>query len=273
MPAIASPDPSAVPALASLLRRYCFAYTASHDMSACDDLMVEDYVLRMGAVTIRGRDDNYKAAVAKQYRQFPGLGMSVHDLLITQDRAAMHFSEYGRSTVTGTTAAWSGISMYRWDGDRLTECRVEQDYYSRRRQLHSGEPNPVEAPAHDPWTQPIERSDPVVDAVTRRWLLANGLATLAVGALDDEPVAPADRIVLDDPEIVILDCFSGSERAAFHATATGTIRHWPGAAAGVVGRRTTVYYCGIARVQGGEVVGARVVSDRLATERRALEPR
>lgn len=260
----------AVPALASRLRRYCFAYTASHDPSVCDDIMVEDYTLHMGELQIRGRDDNYKPAAEKQYRQFPGLGLSVHDLLVTPERAALHFSEYGRSVLRGTTAVWNGISTYHWDGDRLTDCRVEQDYYSRRRQLQSGEPNRIEAPAHDPWARPIDQPDVQVEAAAREWLSRNGLVTLAIGSMDDEPVAPAARIVLDQPEIEILDCFSGAERAAFHVATTGTITGWPGAADGVLGRRAKVYYSGIAYVRDGQVAGARVISDRLAVERRAL---
>lgn len=265
-----SAETPAVPVLASRLRRYCFAYTASHDLSVCGDIMIEDYTLHMGEFQIRGRDDAYKPAVDKQYRQFPGLGMSVHDLLITSERAALHFSEYGRSVLSGTTAAWSGISMYHWDGDRLTDCRVEQDYYSRRRQLQSGEPNRIDAPAHDPWARPTEQSDAQVEAITRAWLSGNGLGALAVGSMDDEAVASAARIVLDQPEIVILDCFSGAERAAFHVTATGTITDWPGGADGVLGKHTNVYYSGIAHVRDGQVVSARVISDRLAVERRAL---
>lgn len=259
-----------VPLLASRLRRYCFAYTASHDPSVCDDIMVEDYELIMGEFTIRGRDDNYKPAALKQYRQFPGLGMSVHDLLITSERAALHFSEYGRSVLSGTTAGWSGISMYHWDGDRLTDCRVEQDYYARRRQLRSGEPNAVEPPAHDPWTTEVESPDPLVEAAARRWLTSGGLDTVPIGSMDDEPVTSGARIGLDDPQIDILDCFAGSTRAAFHATATGTITEWPGAADGVVGKQATVYYSGIVQVRDGQVAGARVISDRLAVERRVL---
>ncbi len=38
--------------LAASLRRYCFAYTASHDPSVCDDIMVEDYTLHMGEFEI-----------------------------------------------------------------------------------------------------------------------------------------------------------------------------------------------------------------------------
>lgn len=264
-------DTADVPALATILRRYCFAYTASNDPSVCADIMVEDYTLHMGDFEATGRDDNYIPAAVKQLRQFPGLGMSVHQLLVTPDRAALQFSEYGRSTLTNNDAAWTGISMYRWNGvDRLTECRVEQDYYARRRQQKTDAPSDVDRPAHDPWAHPIETPDPTVEAATREWLLGNGLAALPEGALDDEIVWAADRIVLDTPEIEILDCFAGESRAAFHVRATGTISAWPGARDGVIGKRTSVYYAGIARVEGGQVVGARVISDRLATERRAL---
>lgn len=264
-----SADQPTVPLLASRLRRYCFAYTASHDPSVCDDIMVEDYALHMGEFEIRGRDRNYKPAAEKQYRQFPGLGMSVHDLLVTAERAALHFSEYGRSVLTGTTAAWSGISLYHWDGDRLTDCRVEQDYYSRRRQLRQGVPNAIDAPAHDPWTGPVEQPDHQVELATREWLAAGGLFTLSEGSMDDEPAAAPARIALDAPDIEILDCFAGAARAAFHVTATGRITAWPGAAADATGSRATVYYTGIARVRDGEVTSARVISDRLAVERRA----
>jgi predicted ester cyclase len=254
--------------LAARLRRYCFAYTASHDPSVCDDIMVEDYALYMGEFEIRGRDENYKPAAEKQYRQFPGLGMTVHELLVTPDRAALHFSEHGRSVLTGTVAAWSGISLYHWDGSRLTDCRVEQDYFSRRAQLRSGRPNAVDAPAHDPWTTEVEQPDPGVEGAARAWLADGGIGTLPARSVDDEPATPQARIVLDDPEVEILDCFAGAERAAFHVAATGTITAWPGPADGHVGRRTVVYYSGIARVHDGVVTAARVISDRLAVERR-----
>jgi hypothetical protein len=265
-------EPTEVPALATILRRYSFAYTASNDPSVCADIMVEDYTLRMGDFEATGRDDNYIPAAVKQLRQFPGLGMSVHQLLITPERAALQFSEYGRSLLTDNTAAWSGISLYHWNGvDRLVDCRVEQDYYSRRRQQKSGVPNEVDRPAHDPWAHPIETPDPAVEGATRDWLLRNGIAALPVGSLDDEAAAEPDRIVLDSPEIDVLDCFAGASRSAFHVKVTGTISEWPGAADGVIGKRTAVYYSGIANVRDGAVIGARVISDRLAAERRALK--
>ena len=257
-----------VPLLADQLRRYSFAYTAAHDQSVCDDIMVEDYTLHMGDIVITGRDDHYKPAARKQYRQFPGLGMSVHALLITPDRAALHFSEYGRSVLSGTTAAWSGISMYHWNGARLVDCRVEQDYYARRAQLRSGTPHAVDRPAHDPWAVAVEQPDPTVRDTVRQWLGDGGIATLPCGALDDEPFADAARIQLDWPAIEVLDCFSAADRAGFHVSATGPVSAWPGADQELLGRTTTVYYAGIAQVVDGAVTQARVISDRLAAERR-----
>ncbi|MFV0463942.1 MAG: nuclear transport factor 2 family protein [Nostocoides sp.] len=266
-------DQSNVPLLAARLRRYCFAYTASHDPTVCDDIMVEDYVLHMGEFDIRGRDANYKPAAEKQYRQFPGLGMSVHDLLVTPTRAALHFSEYGRSVLTGTSAVWNGISLYHWDGDRLTDCRVEQDYFARRRQLESGTPNAILPPELDPWTAPVEVPDPKVEAVTREWLLDGGLARLALGSLDDEAVAQPGRIQLDSPHADILDCFSGQDRAAFHARLTGTIATWVNGSADMIGAPAVVYYTGFTGVVDGEVIQARAISDRLAAERRVKAAR
>lgn len=263
-----SAEEPVVPVLAAILRRYCFAYTASHDLTVCDEIMVDDYVLRMGEHEIRGRDDRYKPATQRQYRQFPGLGLTVHGLLVTPDRAALHFSEHGLSVLTGTAAAWNGISLYRWDGHRLTECRVEQDYSSRRRQLQSGDADPVAAPAHDPWARPVEEPDAEVEAVTRRWLQTGGLATLPAGWLDDEPVAAAARVTLAEPIVEVLDCFSGAHRAAFHARASGEVRTWAGGPAAAIGRPATVYYAGVVDVADGRVTHARVVSDRLAAERR-----
>ena len=140
--------------LAALLRRYAFAYTAAHDFDVCREIMVDDYVLRMGDAELRGRDDHYVPATRKQYRQFPGLGFTVHELVLGEDRAAFHFTEHGRSTLHGGCASWQGISLYRWNGERLVECRVEQDYHGRRTQQRLGVAQPVRPAGIDPWTAP-----------------------------------------------------------------------------------------------------------------------
>ena len=38
----------------ALIRRYCIDYTARHDLSVCDDIMVPGYTLHMGVHTWPG---------------------------------------------------------------------------------------------------------------------------------------------------------------------------------------------------------------------------
>jgi predicted ester cyclase len=244
--------------LAALLRRYSFGYTAAHDFAVCRELMVEDYVLRMGEHEVRGRDSAYVPATEKQYRQYPGLGFTVHELVLGADRAALRFTEHGRSVLHGGGAAWSGISLYRWDGERLVECRVEQDYSSRRTQQGTGRAHPVEAPGIDPWTVDPSPADAATDAAVRAWLAAGGLAEAPLGSLDDEHTARPDRFRLDDATTTVLDLFTAGDRAAFHVLTEGTND----------GRRASLYASGLATVAGGEVVAVRAVTDRLAAERR-----
>jgi hypothetical protein len=244
--------------LAALLRRYAFGYTAAHDFAVCRELMVEDYVLRMGEHEVRGRDSAYVPATEKQYRQYPGLGFTVHELVLGEDRAALHFTEHGRSVLHGGEAAWSGISLYRWDGERLVECRVEQDYAGRRAQQQSGRAHAIEAPGIDPWTGAAGAADPGTEAVVREWLSSGGLGRSAVGSLDDEHSAAVDRVRLEDAATTVLDLFTAGGRGAFHVVVSGM---WDGRAA-------SLYSTGLVTVAGGEVVGVRAITDRLGFSRR-----
>jgi hypothetical protein len=254
--------------LAALLRRYAFAYTAAHDFAVCRDLMVDDYVLRMGEHEIRGRDAEYVPATAKQYRQYPGLGFTVHDLVLGEDRAALHFTEHGRSVLHGGCAAWSGISLYRWNGSRLVECRVEQDYYSRRTQQRSGRAHPIAPPGIDPWTADPQAPASRTETAVRQWLARGGLADAPLGSLDDEHAAPARRMLLSAPSTSVLDLFTAGDRAAFHVLVQGRY-------AGGLDRLDharpeggALYVTGLVRVVDGEVGAIRVITDRLAAERR-----
>jgi predicted ester cyclase len=174
--------------LAALLRRYAYAYTAAGDLSVARELMTPDYTLTMGTHVLRGRDQAYLPAVARQFRQFPTLGFTVHALVLGEDRAALRFTEHGRSTRTGTLAAWTGVSLYTWDGSRLTSCRVEQDYASRRHQLTTGTCDPVRPPAPDPWSVAPSPPDPAAEHTVRGWLA----------------------------DVEILDLFSAGPHVAFH---------------------------------------------------------
>jgi predicted ester cyclase len=250
------------------MRRYAFAYTAAHDFAACDDIMVEDYVLRMGPHVIRGRDEAYKPATERQYRQFPGLGFTVHDLLNNGDRCALRFTEHGQSVVRDAEAAWRGVSLYRWNGDRLIECRVEQDYYSRRRQLDSGQADPVPPPAADPWMVPVRPAEPEVEAIVQKWLEAGMLHDAPAGTLDDETVVGPCRGRLDLERVEVQDLLSAGPRAAFHVAFEGRYAGGLPGTAELIGRPAVLYIAGIAEVEDGQVARAEAVSDRLGLERR-----
>ena len=160
----------------ALMRRYCIDYTARHDLSVCDDIMVPGYTLHMGVHHLAGRDEAYKPAAAAQFRQFPGLCLTVNEIICSGDRLALRFTEHGASARhDGARAAWGGIGLYRWDGQRLLENFVEQDYLARRRQLAGDGPDPVEPPAVAPWDTRSVPADPAAEAVVRGWLAAGTL--------------------------------------------------------------------------------------------------
>src|SRR5437763_13760106 len=93
----------------ALIRRYCIDYTARHDLSVCDDIMVPGYTLHMGVHHLAGRDDAYKPAAAAQFRQFPGLCLTVNAIICSGDRLALRFTEHGASVRhDGARAAWGG---------------------------------------------------------------------------------------------------------------------------------------------------------------------
>ncbi|MDR5699744.1 nuclear transport factor 2 family protein [Agromyces aerolatus] len=263
----AAPDDD-VPPFKALMRRYAFAYTASHDFSVADELMVDDYVLRMGEHEIRGREQAYKPATARQYRQYPGLGFTVHDLISNGDRAAMRFTEHGRSIRAGVSTSWRGISLYRWNGRRLTECRVEQDYCARTVQVETGRSNPVPAPALDPWCVPddAERADDV--ARVREWLATSAWLDDDRIELDDEAHGSRARVSLDDPATEVLDLFGAGPSVAFHVRTDGVYRGGlPLADDDLLGARVQLFATGIVQASDGVVTG-HAVTDRLSVGRR-----
>ncbi len=249
--------------LLALMRRYAYAYTASHDFDVCPELMVDNYRLCMGRHRLTGRDEVYVPATRRQFDQFPGLGFTIHDVVCNGERVALRFSEHGRSGRTGTGASWSGVSTYRWDGRRLTDCWVEQDYDSRRRQLETRVSLPVEAPALDPWTHPVEAPDPVAEEAFRSWLGAGGLDDCAPGSLDDEVWWTPGRIGLEVHGRMVDDLFSAGARVAFHLTETGTYTGGLPGLEAAAGRPVIRYAAGVASVTGNEIE-VRAVTDRLS---------
>lgn len=254
--------------LAETLRTYAFAYTAMHDFAVSDRIMADDYVLHMGPLAIRGRRESYQPATMRQYEQFPGLGFTVHRLISNGDRAALHFTEHGLSVRAGREAAWQGVSLYRWDRRVLTECRVEQDYYARRRQLTDGRPHDVLPPGRDPWTGSDLPADSAREERVRAWLATPGWRSTPGVRHDDGSEQPA----LEDEHTHILDLFGAGDAVAFHVRVVGAyvggLASDPGTHSELAGRPADLYATGIVDVAADGGLTGTVVTDRHSLLRR-----
>jgi len=249
----------------ALMRRYCIDYTNSHDLGVCDQIMEPDYVVRISGMSLV-RDAAYKPAVEFVFARFPGLGLAVHEMITSGDRLAMRFSEHaGAPEAGGNLLCWAGIALYRWNGAKLTECRVEQDFLSQRRQLASGRPDPLEPPHLDPWTATRSvAADPAAERVVAGWLRSGALGKAASGRIDDTDVADFEPVI-EPADVEILDLFSAGPSVAFHASLGGRYRGGLADADEHRGSETRLDLAGIATVAGAEVRNVRIVTDRLGT--------
>ncbi|HEY1972256.1 MAG TPA: nuclear transport factor 2 family protein [Pseudonocardia sp.] len=162
----------------ALMRRYCEEFVNAHDPTMCARLMADDYRLHLAGRDYLGRAAGYEPAVVPLFAQFPDLHITMHEMLTDGDRLATRFTLRGRSTRHGgNRAAWGGVALYTYDGDRLTSVWVEEDHHLARVQLHSGTYQPPAQPAGppDPWTaaRPAPPS-PGATGAASRWLLAGG---------------------------------------------------------------------------------------------------
>src|SRR5688572_1234166 len=100
--------------------------------------------------------------------------MTVNDLMCNGDRLALRFTQHGASMRHERhTAAWAGLGLYFWNGQRLTRNWALEDYWARRYQLEEGRTNALEPPAVAPWDELPAAADPAAEETVRRWL-SNG---------------------------------------------------------------------------------------------------
>jgi hypothetical protein len=255
--------------LAALLRRFAVDLLTAQSWPVLPDIMASDYRLHIGGHVITGRDEQYRPAMELTFAQFPGLCVTVHDVLLGENAMAMRFTEHGASRrAQGRHAAWQGVSLFRVRDGRLEVGWAEEDYYSRKRHLDVGTCDAVEAPAPAPWDTESRPADSWAEDAMRRWLQDGAIFRTLHTRWAGEDLEPSSRALLDPQSVSIDDLFSAGGRVAFHATVTGA---YHGGLAGIdtarIGARATLRLAGIVTVQGGAVQRAHVVSDRLGLQR------
>ena len=252
----------------SLMRRYCLDYTNRHDVSQCESIMTPDYTLRMGQHVLVGRDDKYIPAASAQFKQFPGLCLTVHQIITNGERLALWFSEHGASHKhDGQLASWSGIGLYAWDGSRLVSNWVEQDYYSRQSQLGGADADVVERPAIDPWgTLPI----PAVannESIVRDYVSRINFNDSTIN-IDDSWLRQSEQPTFAEFSVEIDDIFSAGDSIAVRATMSGRYTGGLRDCESYQGLVVKHYFVGILNVQNNKVASGRIITDRLGLVRR-----
>lgn len=250
---------------AALLRGFAVDFLTGHDLDVPARIMVPDYRLTIGGHVLQGRDDSYLPATATQLERFPGLCVTVHDLIIGDDAAAFHFTEHGASQRhDGQACCWDGVAVFRMRDGRLASCWAEEDYFSRKQQLGSGRCDKVQLPHVAPWDTKAVAQDSDAEEAARDWL-SRGDPAASMGVEDSEgATGPGPRDLIRVSETVVNELFSAGTRVAFHVTQRGTYAGgFDDVDESAVGNPADLHAAGLLTVCDGKVVAARVTSDRL----------
>jgi len=256
-------------AVARLLRGFAVDFLTAHDTSVVERIMDPAYRLSIGGHLFDGRDESYLPATAAQLDQFPGLCVTVHDVVIAPDACAMRFTEHGVSAREGRASSWGGITLFRVRDGRLAHGWAEEDYFARKRQLKNGVVDTIGRPHPAPWDEPEQGPDAGVETVVRALLadparLLDGLEELsAEGPRLASLIAPAG--------IEVSTCFSAGNRAAFHAVLTGAYAGgFDDVDADRVAGDIRLPVAGIVDTRGGRIARVQLCGDRLGLHRRLL---
>lgn len=263
-----------ISAQARLLRGFAVDFLTSHDLSVVGQIMDPAYRLTIGGHIFEGRDQVYLPAAAAQLEQFPGLVVTVHDVLLAPDAVAMRFSEHGVSGRNqGRAAVWGGITMFRLMHGRLLHGWADEDYFARKRQLTTGVCDQVKPPHPAPWDVPVEPSDPASLETARRWLTdPRAFADRDVEQICAEGPTFAELIVVDEFQIDVM--MSAGARVVFRAISHG---RYAGGFTDIdrsrAGQSIDLSVTGLVSVRNNTVCGAQIVFDRLGLYRSLSDKR
>lgn len=236
-----------------LVREWAVGWLNGRNEEACERALAPDYRLRIGSVELDGRD-NYISATLGQLTNYPGLVLTVHDLIRSGELCAVAFTEHGAAAHRdGAVAAWRGIVIHQLQGQQIQRSWAEEDYASRSAQLTAGQPLPILPPAAAPWDVPSVPADPQAEHCVRNWLEA-GMPVQPDVVIDSGQEA-YDRRSMPAIEQVDIDVlFSAGLAVGFHAT----VQYAGGARQGMAG---------LLRVLEQGLLTGQVVTDRAGLQR------
>ena len=259
---------------ARLLRGFAIDFLTSHDPAAAEWVMDPAYCLSIGGYLLDGRDGSYLPATLAQLEQFPGLCVTVHDVILGDEALALRFTEHGVSIRNpGCAAAWGGITLFRLEGGRLRHGWAEEDYFARKRQLKTRVCDPVLPPMSAPWDQPVLPPDPATDAAARAWL-ANPAALLGQGVVEEICArGPLFGELIAHATVTISTLITAGSRAAFHLACHGTYAGgFADVDAALGGQPATLLMAGMLDVDAaGAVTRVQLSADRLGLHRTLLD--
>lgn len=264
----------------SVMRRYVIDYLVCQNTSVSAQIMEPDYVLRMADAVLGPRDDVYVPAVAAQLKQFPGMGMTVHDLWLSEgeasdrsaDRLAMLFSQHGASVAHGgVVAGWVGIGIYRWNGSRLTSNTALEDYEGRREQLAgTAGPAVLPSPAFAPWDEQPEGASASAETTVTDWLGSPNWMDQP-GVVCDSGAGAALQFAVD--QTTVTECVSSGSKVAFAATVDGVYLAGLDVPENCVGMPAVLHVMGMVSVDAHGRCAGRIVTGRGPMRRALLPPR
>lgn len=248
-----------------LMRRWGVQWLGGGDPMVPDAIMAPGYRVSIGGFVLEGRDAYVAGTLDGLVNRYPGVGLTVHELICNGDSVALRFTEHGADPRRDDTpVAWGGVALHHSDGGLLTHSFAEEDYLSRRRQVAAGACDPIEPPAPAPWNTAAQAPDEEAERTVRGWL-AHG--DLAGADLDDDWLGHDAPPLLHDATIDVDDLFSAGRSVAFHGVQRGRY------AGGLEGLAPTDYeerslpLAGLVTVGDDGSVRGRVVRDRLGLHR------
>jgi predicted ester cyclase len=268
--------PETLNASARLLRGFAVDFLTSHDLGAVESIMDPAYRLTIGGHVLDGREKSYRPAIASLFDQFPGLCVTVHDVMLAPDAVALRFTEHGVSAKQpGGAAAWAGVALFRIEDGRLHCGWAEEDYLARKRQLKTGRCDPIGPPHAAPWDARCEAADASTEEAVRRWL-SDPAACLAPGPVEEVsaegPRFAALVSVAAPLHSTLTALVSAGERAAFYLECSGSYAGgFDDIDAALTGAPVILRMAGLATVRHGQVTRAQVVADRLGLHRQLLD--